>query len=243
MAEEGISLFIIDSKDRVDNISNSSTDCVFQFNPGFRAQWCEVVNLTMPMSQYNINTSNNAVYFFNGSNLTFYITPGNYSVYDLIATLEAGFNSVSAGYTVTYSNVSMKITITCTSNWYFTYGTYNNRSSAYILGFNEVNGVSQLAHTSDNAIDLSLPLNIYCNIAEFNSNVKSSLTGDMATFVFPNSVNGSDVLNFNENCEYKQFSKINEANCQGMAIRFFTRGGTTLDINNNDWTMTLRLHY
>ena len=40
------------------------------------------------------------------------LTAGNYDVYDFIAKLELGFNSVSTGYVVTYSNISMKLTIT-----------------------------------------------------------------------------------------------------------------------------------
>lgn len=57
-----IKLLVIDSKNRLSH-SPSSTNAYFQFNE-LNAQYVEVVSFQMPMTSYNINSTNNIVYFF-----------------------------------------------------------------------------------------------------------------------------------------------------------------------------------
>lgn len=243
MAQSGIKFLIIDSKDRTAQ-STSSTDCSFIFQPGLTCKEVEVLSLVMPMTQYNINATNNSIYFNDGSIKNFLITPGNYSVTDLITTLQATFNSFSPnGFVVSYSDVSMKLTITSTLPFSLLFGSYTTNSSAYILGFADDNTVASTSHSSDFAIDLSLPLYIYCTVDEFSTNIKSTNNFDNATFVFPNKVNSSDILLFSKQTDYEQRSKVTEVNMQALRVRWTIQGNTTLDINNNDWSLILGLHY
>lgn len=237
---EGIKLFLIDSKDRLSH-SASTTDCIFQFN-AFGATNAEVVSFQMPMTQYNINATNNNVYFNDGSNRNFTITIGNYSVYDFIDELETKFNSVSANYTVTYSDISMKIAITGLVPFQLLFGTNTIATSAYIMGFNNVNQSLALSQSSDNCINLSLPLYICCNISEFNTNIKAT-NDTSSTFVFPNKVNCGDILSYSEMTDFKQCTTISEGSIQSLRIRFTIPGNYPLNANNADWMMVLRLHY
>lgn len=237
---EGVKLFIINSKDRLAH-SASSTDCIFQFS-ALNATSAEVVSFQMPMTTYNINSKNNVVYFNDGIDRTFTMTPGNYSVYDLIDALQTDFNTVSSGYLVTYSDISMKITITGTIPFQLTFGTNTTNTMAYILGFNNVNTTTALVHVSNNCINLSLPLYLCCDIDEFSSNSKST-NDSTSVFVFPNKVNGGDLLSFSELTDYKQCAVISEPNVQNLNVRFSFPGNYDLDLNGNDWQMVLRLHY
>lgn len=243
MAQSGIKFLIIDSKDRTET-STSSTDCSFIFQPPLTCKEVEVLSLVMPMTQYNINSTNNRVNFSDGAQKNFIIPSGNYSVSDLVDSLVTLFNSVSAiGFTVTYSNVSMKLTITASANFSLLFGTYTTSSSAYILGFADDNTTSALSHVSDFCIDLSLPLYIYCTVDEFSTNIKSTNNFDNATFVFANKVNSSDVLLFSKQTDYEQRSKVTEVNMQSLRVRWTIHGNSILDINNNDWSIILGLHY
>lgn len=238
---EGIKLFIINSKDRLPQ-SISSTNAVFQFN-AFNATSVEVVSLQMPATMYNITSINNIVYFNDGVVRNFAIPVGNYSVYDFIVALQTGFNSVSANYVVTYSNVSMKINITGLLAFRLLFGTYNVNSASYIMGFNAVDsGTALISQTSNNCIDLSLPLYICCDIPEFNTNTKST-NDSSSSFVFPNAVNGGDIISYSEMSDYKQCSVISLNFIQNIHVRFTIPGNYDLDINNSDWIMVVRLHY
>ena len=241
MAQSGIKYLAINSKDRLAH-STSSTDCIFQVDASL-ATSADVVSFQMPMTSYNINSMNNVVYFNDGGDKTFSVDPGNYSAYDYIIALEAGFNSVSSDFTVTYSDISMRLTISALTPFSLTFGTNITNSSAYIMGFNYVDTGSSTIQRSHNAIDLSLPLFLYCRIDEFATNVKSTDRVTNATFCFSNKVNGTDLLSYSENTDWKQCSFIREVNIQALHVRFVFHNNVQCDIQNNDWTMLLRLHY
>jgi hypothetical protein len=236
----GIKYLIIDSKDRLAH-STSTSDCFFRFN-AYGATACEVVSFQCPMTQYNINSTNNRVFFNDGVNRDFTIATGNYSSYDFLTELENQFNNVSSGYTVTYSDISMKITITNVVVFSLLFGTNTTNTSAYILGFNNVDTPFLPSHISNNCINFSLPLYMCCIIDQFSTSVKA--TDDTpCTFVFMNNVNCGDILCYNEATDYKQCANIYESNIQSLHVRFTVPGGETLDINNADWMMLLRLCY
>jgi hypothetical protein len=239
---ENTKLFVINSKDRLSH-SSSSTDCVFQFNAK-GAKSCTPVFLTMPLSQYNINSTNNSIHFQTDSNVyDVTLIPGNYDVYDFIHELESALNEALPGFIVEYSNISMKLTITHdTTQFRFAFGTYTTNSSAYIMGFNPVDGELEYSHSSDNAIDLSLPLFICCNILEFSKDVETT-NGTCSTFVFPSKGNGSDILLYSPSTDYHQCACIYENNIQSIRVRFTHPNGEQFENNNNDWIMVLKLCY
>lgn len=238
---ETVKLFTINSKDRLKH-SASTTDCKFIFN-AINATSCDCVSFLCPMTQYNINDTNNLVYFNDGAPHNFNITSGNYSVYDFIAELQTQFNSVSAGYLVTYSNVSMKLTITnSVTPFQLLFGSNIINTSAYIMGFNNVDTALAITHSSNNCIDLSLPLLVHCSISQFGENVDTT-NNSASTFVFTNKVNCSEILIYEEATCYRQCTRIYDHNIQSINVRLTTSSGNLLDINGSDWTMILRMHY
>lgn len=238
---QGTKLFVINSKDRLAH-SVSTSDCRFCFK-ALGAKSAEVVSFQVPSTQYNVKSTNNTVYFNDGSDHNFALTPGNYDVYDFIAELQTQFNTVSTDYLVTYSNVSMKITIANpTLNFSLLFGTNTTNSMSGLLGFDNVDSASVLAHTGNNCINLSLPLYLCCFIDEFDNSVNAT-DDTTSTFVFPNYVNGGDIALFNENTAYKMCSRIFENNIQSLHIRFTYVGGEELNLNGGDWVMVLRLCY
>ncbi len=244
MSQSGIKFLVLDSIDRLDT-SKSSTECDFQLFPGMiGCHGVELLSLVMPMTQYNINSSNNVIYFNDGGNQTATMPVGNYTATTFVPMLETTLNSVSGiGFVVTYSDTTMMFTITAGSNWFYTFGTNQTNSANYILGADPVNTSPALSVTGPNAINLSLPLYFYVSVNEFQTNVKSTNNFDNASFVFVNPVNSGDVLVFDRNTQYKQVVNITESNIQTLSVRFTNHNNQTLNINNSNWVMVLRLIY
>ena len=244
MSQSGINYLVIDSLDRT-KTSASSTDCKFNIYPGLiGCHGVELLSLVIPMTQYNINSTNNIVYFNDGANKSVALAIGNYTSTTFPPMLQSALNSVSGiGFTVTYSDTLMMLTITAGSNWNYTFGTNTTNSANYILGANPVDTSPVTSITGPNAINLSLPLYFYVSVNEFQTNVKSSNNIDNGSFVFVNPVNSGDVLTFAENTDYKQRANVTESNIQTLTMRFINHNNQTLDINNANWSMILRMIY
>ncbi len=111
-----------------DTINNDNNcDCIFnlpQIEINSQSHiYLSVVHASVPYSFYQINTTNNFLsYSYNGIINDFYITPGNYNVYELGAYLVANLPNT----TVTYSPIINAYTFTCTTNVNFTF-YYNKK--------------------------------------------------------------------------------------------------------------------
>ena len=94
--------------------------------------YLSVVSCLIPFSFYNINNSNNSLYYsFDGNSMTNILIPiGNYNINDLVKYFKASMSN----FTITYNQNSNKLSFThATTNFMF----MSVSSCLSVLGFND----------------------------------------------------------------------------------------------------------
>ena len=72
----------------------------------------------LPNVIYNVTSSNNTLDFTDGAAVTATLPVGSYNINTLLAELKIQMNAVgSQAYTITYSTITMKITISAAGVW------------------------------------------------------------------------------------------------------------------------------
>lgn len=233
---------LLDSRDRLVT-SPSTSDCTFQLTPALNScKQVDLVSFAMPNTQYNVNSTNNKIYFNDGANKECFLTIGNTDLSTLLTEIKTAMEGVSGLiFTVTYT-LQEKIQITATGNFFMRFSVLANSASA-ILGFNNVNTTLSPFQLAPNVVNLSLPLYVYIIVDEFSSTTKSTNNFDNASFTVFNNVNGGDVLTFTENSFYPQTASITDTNIQTIHIQLQTYNNTIIDLNGSNWAMLLRIQY
>lgn len=236
---------LLDSRDQ--KFPNTPTnDCFFYFQYGGikAAKSIELLTFSLPMTFYNVNENNNKIYFNDGTDKIATLTPGNYDITDFLAELKTEMDSVSTiTFTPTYSNISMKITITGDSAFTLTFGTNTTNSSSKILGFPDVDTSSSVTQVGTNTINLSVPLYINICIDGFSSSIKSSNHFDNATFCCHTFGNGSDVFTWNSSNSYEQIIPCTDDNIQSIHVIIKDYNNQLLELNGGNWSMLLKINY
>ena len=145
----------------------------------------------IPFSFFNINANNNKfIISISSVDTTITIPIGNYNIITLCAELNTLLTSYSI--TVTYSQLTNKITFTKTTSFDILFASYKN--NADLLGFSPVN-VSGTAITSDLSYKL-LPRYITFHseaIQNYNSGVISSGLSDYVDTIPINTSSGGQI--------------------------------------------------
>jgi hypothetical protein len=196
-------------------------------------------SLVLNNSFFNINSSNNIIYFSeNGSNKTCTLTAGFYNATNIASALQTALTTASggyAGYTVTYTATSGKLTVSSTQNFSFTFATNTTNSLGPLLGFNTdtTAGTTQVA---DSIMNLN-------PILSFNIDIDSHLNVmDMggysgSTFVIPNSVNSTDFVIYEPNMGFEQSIVFSQSVSQ-IRVRVLDDSNQTIPLAV-DWYMIL----
>lgn len=237
---------LLDSRDN-NNYGATSSDCMFHLGNGQdfnEVNSVELLSFNCPLTMYNVNSSNNTIYFNDGSARSVVLPPSNYDVYALIAAIKVAMESVSAlTFTVTYSDQTLKITVTGSLAFSFTFGTNTSYSASKIIGFNNANTSSSVTQTGNNAINLSIPLYIMIKVDGFSSSIKSSNPYDNATFVVSTVGNNSDILTWTPGSFYQQRVLSFNDNVSDLRVVLRDYNNTQIDLNGGHWSMLLRLIY
>jgi len=111
-------------------------------------------------TKYNITQHNNTIAFSvtSGGTTTLYsliLAPCNYVISEFTAALETLINSVSPGFTVTYSNITGLITITNSNSFLL---NFTNSSMYVILGFLPQQYEATTIITVPYALNLGMPV-------------------------------------------------------------------------------------
>lgn len=230
-------------------LRNHGTTSDFMINlqiPIFSIKQIRMIALNLPVNNYNVNSSNNTIYFTDGSsNFVGVIPPG---VYDIISILPAiNLAMMSSGFDgsidATFSNTDLTITINCNSLISLQFGTFQTNSIANFLGFNNVDTSFSLNNTGNNTIDLSIPPCVFIRVGELPSACKSvsGISGTFPIYITVDSANINfhfDSSNYRIHCE-GNISILNQLNISLIN----PRDGQIFNLNGSDWTMLLELSY
>ncbi len=236
---------LLDSRDNK-NHGSSTSDCIFQLSDGNdfdKVNSVELLSFSCPLTMYNVNSTNNTIYFNDGSAQSVVIPPSNYDIVTFVEAIIVAMESVSAlTFLVTYSYETLKLTITGSSAFSFTFGTNTTNSAYNIMGFTDVDTSSSVTQISPNVINLSIPLYIMIKVDGFSHSTKSSNPYDNATFVVSTIGNNSDILTWTAGTFYPQKVYCFNDNVSTLHVSLRDYSNKVIDLNGSDWCMLLKLN-
>jgi hypothetical protein len=222
-----------------DILKGSNTNCTF-FLPNFEVPpeyylYISIPFASIPISFYNINSSNNVLnYTMSGGSLaTLTITIGNYNVDTLLTQL----NSIMTGFIVTYSESLNKYIFTHTTTNF----TFNESSTCFdLLGFTKIDQISNsLSIISNRCIDL-LPIKAFTicsnlrtnNITKTSKNEGKVLTQIPITKSFGEIETYTNVSNFRSNLYTNLLTQLD--------ITIGNQDCYSIDLNGVDWVLCIQ---
>jgi hypothetical protein len=155
----------------VDRISGTTDDFMVKISPLMGVGQVSLLSASIPNTLYNITMTNNTIYWTQGSTLSATIPAGAYSVTDLCLALATAMDIADRveTYQVSYSPVTMKISIICTAATVLTC-TNTTNSMWYEIRFNTLaNTGSVTSHIADNILRLDFPPFVLISISEISS--------------------------------------------------------------------------
>ena len=138
-------------------------------------------------------------------------------------------------YTVSYDKITMKLTISSTGSYILSFAS--SISTIWnMLGYNNVNTISNISHTSDNIIDLISVKYIQIVIPEIGIIGRSTDTNNEYTFLVPVNEDKASIIQFNENNTFNQiqYNIHNKKDIQNLHIIIKDQDNNILDLNNSD---------
>jgi len=190
----------------------------------------------IPYSFYNINLTNNILYYtLTSVNFTIAITPGNYNITQLITFLKSNMS----GFTITYNSMTNKIT--------FSHSTYNfsflsTSTCNEILGFLKNTSYTSynLSLVSVNCISL-IPIkciNIVSNLLTYNIN-KSNPNNQSILCCIPITTQPNSIIEYKNNNNFRSNLFINQIS--NIVIKLTDQNNNAIDLNGLGFFMTIQL--
>ena len=170
------------------------------------------------------------------------IPPGNYSASELISALPALFTATGCGgtYTVSYSSITGKITITSTVIYSLLFGSAN--SAWYQLGFLNTTYSTALTYTGTFPVNLSPPSYLFLDIENIGLNkcLCSELQNTAGKIPIIMSGVSYTFNNWSSNVNFSlPLSNTSSGNSQ-WKISLYNANGTLASIQT-DWGFTMWL--
>lgn len=192
----------------------------------------ELAYAHIPITCYTIDGINNTFVFNEGgSNLTATLLQGYYTNSTILTELQARMNAVGAlTYTVSFSNLTQKITISAT-------GPFSIRMSGINspLGFT-ADTPSAASHSATSLLSLDRLDALHIDINEVIE-IEGSNFG--TTFVIPNDVNTLQVLEHSPETKFHQrITFTNDTNL--FSIRIKDSNNQTINLQGVEWFMILK---
>jgi hypothetical protein len=199
--------------------------------------WLTIESFKFTNSIYNINIYNNIFYYGLASSgyslISATIARGNYDITSLLTVL----NSIGNGFIFTYSDITMKITITNSQEFYIFSNTYNILKT---IGFSN-NTQQSLANslTSNQVINLIGPQMLYISIPNLNLNsfsIRNStfLNKSIISSIPISSIQG-DTQIYSSNLRHA----INENIITHLEIKITDEDENEVNFNNIPWFLNL----
>ena len=238
---------LIDSRNRIPNLSTSTSDFTIQLNNFLQGDKVSLKDIQIPNTVYNIREGINDFMVWNrlGVDFDVQIPPGKYAITELLSVIQTEMNIAEANnYVLTYDINSMKTTITGDNTFILNFATNpEQRSLYYELGFNYADTPTAPDHTGDNVIQLQRPVKILMQIKEFGT---LGLTDQGIPFTFVIHLNGESggIISYTESIFYPQDVKVALRNfIKTLTIRLTYEDGSLADLNGADFTLLLELEH
>lgn len=238
-----IKYLTIDSKKR---IRGNSCDFEIPVSPALGGiNKISLLSCSIPLTHYNINSSNNVLVFSDGVLMFNVVLPiGSYTRFNIEQLLEDALNLSGSGivFTVEFSDFLYKLTISGDAPFSLLFASNTLNSIAYVLGFDPVDTALAVSHMGNNSMNLSVPPLLGMQILEFPS--MSRDTDSLNWFTFPINTLGdsSDISLHFAHTQYYLDCKNYINNANNLHIRIINlRDNLIFNNNNADINIVLEL--
>jgi len=221
-----------------DNIANSVYYLPVIEIPDGHHIYLSLQNATIPYSFYSISTFDNTFSWgLVGHTVnTVTIPVGNYNITQIVSLLKS---LMGGGYTITYSSITSKITITHNPSHEFTIyaATFN-----HIIGFSKTTNTTSVGHSivGRDCVNVNQirALNIEINFPTYNVNIaqayNQNILATIPVYVAPYSIiTYQNPNNFRTNLYVNKLDQIQ--------IRILDNENRLVDMNGINYQMTLQL--
>jgi hypothetical protein len=232
---------VINSRDR-DFSTDSSDAFKIQLSQSIKASKVSLKSADIPNTAYNVTSSNNVIYFNDGTNRTAVVTPGNYTATTLKAAVDSAFAVSGTALTITYnySASTYKVTISATGAITLTFGTNQTASMASLLGYPPADTTSATSHIASNVIQLTS--DPWMLSFSFASNNTFTTRDAFCSFIVPVNAEGGYTVQFRESDDFKQKTNSNDKFIiQSFSVRLQKYDGSRLDLNGGEWSCVLQI--
>ena len=235
MSNDTIIEYLIDSKYRS---YGTSSNFNIQFDDSIKnASKAYLQYFNFPNTYYNVKNGYNKIDFNEGAGeLNATLTSGNYSINDLQTEIKTQMEAVGVNtYTVTYSSVSMKLTITSSGNFTLLNSTGTNSSDKfkYMIGFDNNDSSSSLSHTGPFTVDLFKYLKYFkVRIPQFGLNGKLNKNGNY-TFIITNETNRGQYNTYDTGNNFQQCS-ISQKELNNIDVMITDEDNNIIDMNGGE---------
>lgn len=225
---------LVRSKDR---LSGTSTN--FRLNHYYPVSGdYKVHNIQIPRTNFNVNSTNNKVYFIDADAVAYTATiiSGSYTSSTLPAALVAAMELVSAQtYTVTFSSTTGKLTITPGAGTIsMLFSTYSTATARYLLGFEAEDTTAAASVTSTNSVDLSYPPSVAIMINEAldtNYGPFRETGSEYSIYVPFSQAYGA----YTDQSSFDIQQKIKLRTTKSLNIRLLDHDNNEIDLNGVNW--------
>ena len=225
-------LLLLDTKNRDSgSISNSR----FNIQKIANVKSIEVLDVHLFNTEYTIRNSNRTIFWNDGVDRQANISKAQYDGTTLASAVQTALNSVGSGYTVSYNEDTLKITISNASAFVLKTGTTTN-SIWTTLGFNTgTDSSSATSHTGDNVIKLtSKYYYITSNIVD-STHINDDLP-DNILLVLGNNQNFGNLLTRDS----PQIIPSADTTIDRIALKLYNDSDEFVETNGIDYSILLR---
>jgi hypothetical protein len=206
---------------------------VIEIPDGFHI-YASVVNAMIPYSFYNMNSTNNLLYYSVGSNnYNITIPSGNYNVTQLISTL----TSLMSNFTITYNYITNKLT------WVNSIGDFTFLSTSTclgVIGFSSTTSSASQTLTSINCINVNQIkcINIISNLITYNIS-QAFINNSSILCCIPVNSPPYSIIEYKNLNHYRCNLFINII--RSIKIKLLDDSGNIINLNGCGYNMTLQL--
>lgn len=239
---------VINSEDRQNYTTTTSTNYrVNLANPiNQRIVGYGLKSAVIPKSNYNIPVIRNTFTFFDGvANYVITVPAGNYTMTQLLTEIQTSLNALGPNtFTLTYSNVSGKVTWSTTGPPMIINPTLDTSQGSilYKLGFVPGTAYTGVTITAPNVADISGIKSAYIKIKQLTQYMRNT-TNSMLNFKVDLDGQFGDIIFYADENKYHQYFNIAQDNLTNQGtfdITLVDEYAIPVDLNGRDWSFVIQ---
>lgn len=256
--EEGVAKIIrVNSEERKNPLTTFSND--FEVNFGNSTQLMNInriviKNVSIPNVQYNVrpalglNPVGNVFTYNNGALQSIVLTPGQYSISQLMTAINTSAQAIADGLVVSLNPITLHLQFVSTTP--ITYlSQANGNNMAHIFGIVSNSAPAVLAFTAQGLPDLSVHPNLYIvsKALSDGANMVSPTLGSIAVCaIVPITGQFGSIITYTTQQEHLDdihyISYASGKSLQGLDFAVYDGDANLVDLQNLDWTINIRAY-